>query len=224
MNVEHKKKTDPAMEMPKIDLKDVNIGNALQQFISILKLDKKVMEAVAKNEKGGAAAVLFLVVGAVAGPLSGFIFGTRLGPIVVRTELGATLVSAVFGVAVAALTIFITSLVATRLFKGKGTFAEFFRVLGLVYGAYVLNIIGGLLPTLAPIVTLVVAIWVLVVSFVAIKEIFKLDDTNAVLTIIVTVVAYMILIALAGSIMLSIGLSTGSSMGVLDYSNISLSY
>jgi len=216
-----KKGTDPAMEMPKIDMKDVNVGNAFQQFVSIMKLDKKAIEAVAKNEKGGAVAGLFLLVGAIAGPLAGWLFGTRLGPIVVRSQLSEMLVGAVFAVVIAALTIFITTLVATRLFKGKGSFAEFFRVMGLVYGAYVLNILGGLVPALSPIIALVVAIWVLVVSYVAIKTVFKLDDTNAVLTIIVTVVAYLILGALVGSIMVSVGLS---SMAGMDYSNISVRY
>lgn len=224
MNVEHKKGTDPAMEMPKIDMKDVNIGNAFQQFIGILKLDKKVIESVAKSEKGGAAAALFLVVGAIAGPLSGWIFGTRLGPVLVRAELGTALVGAVFGVAVAVLTIFITSLVATRLFKGKGTFAELFSVMGLVYGVYVLNLIGGLLPALSPIIGLVVAVWFLVVTFVALKSIFKLDDTNAVLTIIVTIVAYAVLIALVGSIMVSMGMVAMGGLGGMDYSNISVRY
>lgn len=213
--------TDDSMKMPKMDMKDMNIGNAFQQFIGIVKLDKKVIEGVAKNEKGGAAAALFLLVGVAATPLLQAVIGIRVFNTVIRPDLTATLMGIVTALIAAALGFVVTTLVATKLFKGKGTLAEYFRVAGLAYGLNILSAIVVLVPGLVALVPLIVGIWGLVVGFVVLKTVFHLDNTNAVLTIVVTVVALMVVAAALGALGLTAAINQAPSM---DLSNISVSY
>ncbi len=211
--------TDDSLKMPKMDMKDMNVGNAFQQFLGILKLDKKVIEAVAKNQGGGPAAALFLLVGVALGPISQAIFGIRVFNAVIRPDISSVLVSIVGGLVAALLGFLVTTLVANRLFKGKGSFAEYFRVAGLAYGLSVLTVLSTFLPGLAALVGIVVALWGLVVGYVVIKNVFHLDDTNTVLTIIVTVVAIILIGAIVGSLGLAGGYGAGmSEMGSFDFS------
>ncbi|HLG25460.1 MAG TPA: Yip1 family protein [Candidatus Gracilibacteria bacterium] len=207
----------PEMKMPKMDMKDLNVGGAFQKFLGLLKLDKKVIEEVANDEKGGVSAALFLLVGVVAGPLVGWLVGVRVLGVTVRVDLGVMLGQVVFALVISVLTIFITTLVANKLFKGHGTFAQYFRVMGLANGLGVVNVVGSLMFSLAMIAGLVAGLWMLAIGFTAIKAVFKLDDTNAVLTIIVTVVAYVVLGAVVSALGFAgatAGLSSSSLSGV----------
>lgn len=214
----HKPGHDETMEMPKIDMKDVDLGGAFKQFVEILKLNKKVIEGVAGNAKAGASAAIFLLVGAAAAPLAQFIFGVRFLNVVYRPDIVHVLVQWLLAVVMAVGVIFVTTVVANKLFKGKGSFAGYFKVMGLMYGVNVLTAVGFLVPALAPLLGLVVGIWMLVVSFYAIQAVFKLDNTNTVLTMIVAVVAMVAIMAVIGS------LGYGAAYSTIDLSNISVRY
>jgi hypothetical protein len=208
MTEEHKK--DESIEMPKIDIKDVNLGNSFQKFLQIVKLDKKAIEDVSKDKKGATGALIFLVVGALASPLAMAIFGVTLFGITVRPAIGDVFIQAILAVIMAGLVIFITSLVAIKLFKGHGTFSEYFRIAGLTYGLNVIGIISFIIPSFGMLIGLLVGIWMLVINYIAIKIVFKLDDTNTVLTMIVTVVVFMLLSAIVAST--GFGVMSSSSM------------
>lgn len=211
---------DDSMKMPKMDMKDMNIGNAFQQFLGIMKLDKKVIAEVAANEKGGVAAALFLVVGVAVTPLLQAIMGIRVFNTVVRPDMTSTLMGIVGGLVAAVLGFVVTTLVATKLFKGKGTLASYFRVVGLAYGLNVLSAIGVLIPGLIALVPLLVGVWGLVVGYTVLKSVFHLDDANAVLTIIVTIVAIVVIMAILGALGLTAAVSQAPSF---DFNSISIS-
>ncbi len=209
---------DPSMEIPKIDMKDVDFGGAFKQFVEILKLNKKAIESVAGNAKGGAAAVVFLVAGAIAAPLGSLIFGYKFMNVVYRPEIVHVLIQAVLAAAMAVAVIFVTTIVANKLFKGKGSFADYFRVMGLAYGLNVLVLAGYAVPSLAPLIGLVVGVWGLVITFYALQLIFKLDNTNVILTIIVTIVAMVVLSGIVAS------LGYGAAYSSVDLSGLSMRY
>lgn len=213
--------TDDSMKMPKMDMKDMNVGNAFQQFLGIIRLDKKVIEQVAVNEKGGPAAALFLFVGVALTPLLQAIMGIRVFNTVIRPDMTSTLMTIVGALVAAALGFAVTTLVATKLFKGKGTFPGYFRVVGLAYGLNVLSAVGVLVPGLIALVPLIVGIWGLVVGYTVLKSVFHLDNTNAVLTIIVTVVAMFVIMAVLGALGLTAAINQAPN---IDFSDISISY
>ncbi len=218
--MEHQKPgNDPSMEIPKIDMKDVDFGGAFKQLVEVLKLNKKAIESVASNVKGGAAAAIFLVAGAIAAPLGSLLFGYKFMNVVYRPDIVTVLIQAALAVVMTVAVLFITTMVANKLFKGKGSFADYFRVMGLVYGLNVVAFLGVAVPSLTSLVSLIIGIWILVVTFYAIQTIFKLDNTNAILTIIVTVVATIVL----GAVIASLGYGVAGPSSV-DLSNISIRY
>lgn len=213
-------KQDDSLKMPEIDMKDVDFGNAFQQLLAILKLDKTMIKKVADNKKGGGTAALFLLIGTAVTPLAQMIFGVRLLNVTVRPDLVATLLSILSALIGIVLGYFVMTIVANKLFKGKGTFAQFFRVMGLVAGINVVMLLAVFVPGLGALLGVVVGIWGLVVGYTVLKTIFHLDNTNAILTIIVTVVAFFVI----NAILAAIGLTGAASQAGFDVSQISISY
>ena len=191
-------------EIPKVDLKGVTpdaLKGGFMDVVEILKMNKVKMDAVAgRDSEGITIALVYLAIGSVAAPLGGAIFG-YFG---FRTSILTALISAVVAVVMAAAVYYITNLVAVNLFKGKGTFPAYFRVMGY---ASLANVLG--LLSMVSILGTVAGIYVgLVINFIALQRIHKLDTTNAVLTIIVSVVAT----AIVGSVLAMVGLSAGAGM------------
>lgn len=179
-------------EIPKIDFKNINaaaLKSGFADVLAILKLDKAAMEKVAMRDgEGISMALVYLAIGAVAPALGGVILGYTFLGATIRTDIVPGLIGALVSLVMAAVVIYVTSLVAEKLFKGKGKFPEFFRVLGY---ASLIKVVGFL--TIIPLLGTIAAIWLLVVSYMALTVVHKLDSTNAVLTIIVTIVAMVLL-------------------------------
>lgn len=212
---------DDPLKMPNIDMKDVDVGNAWQQFLGIIKLDKKVIESVAGNKKSDTVAGIFLLIGVVAVPLAHAVFGMNVFGGLVRIGFTAMLTSMLGMLISVVLSLLVATFVAVRLFHGKGSFVQLYRVLGLAYALNVLNVLGVLLAGLGVFVSLIVMVWMLLIIFHALKYVFHLDDTNAVLTIVITVVSFLLL----GQILLSLGFPMGSSyLMTVDFNRISITY
>lgn len=191
-------------EIPKVDLKGVTpdaLKGGFMDVVEILKMNKVKMDAVAgRDSEGITISLVYLAIGAIAAPVGGAIFG-YFG---FRTSIVSALISAVVSVVLAAAVYYITNIVAVNLFKGKGSFPAYFRVMGY---ASLANVLG--LLTMVSILGTVAGLYVgLVINFIALQRIHKLDTTNAVLTIIVSVVATAIL----GSVLAMVGLSAGVGM------------
>jgi len=212
--------TDESLKVPKMDMKDVNIGNAFQQFVGIMKLDKKVIQSVSASPKGFTVAALFLLVGVSAGPIMQAIFGYNFLGIVVHPSISATIVSIVIALAMAVVGIFVTTLVATKMFNGKGTFAQYFNVVGLAYGLQVVTVVSTILPGFTMLVAFALAIWGLVVGYVVVKEVFKLDNANTVLTLIVTFISILVVSAVLASVFLAMGLSSAMNAASVNVGDI----
>ena len=207
--------------IPKVDLKGVTpdaLKGGFSDVIEILKLNRSKIDAVAARESEGITmALIYLAIGSFGAPLGGAILGYNVLGVTFRTPPLNALIGGVIATVMAALVIYITSLVAERLFKGKGKFPQFFRVMGY---AYLVSVVG--IVTMLPFLGSIAGIWVLVVDFVALQQVHKLDATNSVLTIIVTIVAFVLLTFLIAS--LGMSAMMGGMMGGLGGSPVSINY
>ncbi len=189
-------------EIPKVNLKGVTpaaLKGGFMDVVEILKMNKAKMETVAGREAEGInMALVYLAIGSIAAPIGGMIFGYGFGNLTYRTPVVNGLIGAVISIVMAAVFIYVTNLVAVRLFKGKGNFPAFFRVMGY---ASLINVVSIL--TIVSLLGAVAGIWLLVVYFFALQVVHKLDATNTVLTIIVSVVV----MAIIGYLLALIGLS-----------------
>jgi hypothetical protein len=178
--------------MPKVDLKKASgaaLKGGLKDVIEILKLNKSRISAVAGRESEGiTVALVYLIIGAIGAPLGTAVFGVTFFGTRITTPILNALVNCVVAAVVGALVLYVTSFVAEKVFKGKGTFSQYFRVMGY---AYLLNVVGFL--TMIPFLGALASLYLLVVSFVALKEVHKLDSTNVVLTILVTIGVFIVL-------------------------------
>jgi hypothetical protein len=210
----HQSAHHEGLGLPKVDMKKVNkdsLKGGFSDFIEIMKLNKGRINAVAGRESEGiGVALVYLIVGAIGAPLGGAILGYSYFGIAVRVSLLNALVGAVLAAVVAAVVLYVTNLLAIRVFKGKGTFPQYFRVMGY---AYLLSFVGFL--TLVPVLGSLASIYILVVNFIALQEIHKLDATNSVLTILLTVAVFVLLSFVLASITATMGLGVISGVGMM---------
>jgi hypothetical protein len=107
---------------------------------------------------------------------------------------------------------FVMFFVGTRLFKGTATYGELLRTLGFAYSPGVLLVLR-FIPVLGGIIVLIVGIWRIVTGFFAIREALDLDTGNTIATIIVGFIAYLVVAAIVGLILASLGLGAAALTG-----------
>jgi len=199
-------------EVPKVDFKNVNpdsLKGGFGDILEILKLNKTAMEKVAHREgEGISLALVYLAVGAIGAPLGGAILGYTFLGVTVRTPIVNALIGAVLAIVMGALVFYVTSMVAEKMFHGSAKFPQYFRVMGY---ASLISVVGFL--TILPILSTIAAIWLLVVNYMALTHVHKLNSTNAVLSIIVTIVVFIALTAVvAGLGLTAAGVGTGTAI------------
>ena len=86
----------------------------------------------------------------------------------------------------------VTYLVGTKIFEGEATWGELLRTLGFAKAPGVLFAIG-ILPLIGTGVSLVVAIWMLVTAFVAIRQALDIGNGKTLLTVLVGAGVYSVL-------------------------------
>jgi len=104
--------------------------------------------------------------------------------------------------------------VGTRLMGGTATYGELLRTLGFAESPGVLFILG-IIPVLGPIIRAVAGIWVLVTSFIAIRQALDLDNGKTAITIVIGVVALIVVYTIIGIILgliFGIGVLVGSAL------------
>jgi hypothetical protein len=181
-------------EIPPIDLKKVNkkeLQAGISDVIGILKLDKTRINAVADRESEGInIALVYIFAASVVASVGQVLFmysnlGSAFGGVLLRALVGGVIMGVM-----SALVIYVSHMVAARLFKGKSSLPRYFRVMGYASLIGVLGFIsalGGL-----------ASIYLLVVNFMVLQELHKLDTTNAVLVILVTIGVFMVLSYILG--------------------------
>lgn len=182
--------------LPKLDFHGVNmksLQNGLKDIWAILRLDRaKIKEVAGRESEGIGLAFVYLVIGGIATSLGGLIFGYTL-PILgtVRLSPVNALLGAVVSVAVQLIGFYLADLIANRFFQGKGHFAALMRVMGY---ASLIMVVG--VCTFFPLLGVIASIWLVVVYFVVLRELYQLSNVNVILVIILTGIAVAILFSI----------------------------
>jgi len=156
------------------------------------------------------AVVTFLV--QLASLASSDVFGWLLGAIA----------STVFGVAAFAVGAFAISWVGRALFNADVTFEELVRTLGLAYVWRVIGVIGilGVVPVLncllAPI--LILSVFAMLAAWlIAAKEALDLEWVETIVTVVIGLVVYIVVMAIAGAILGLLGLGAATALSVFGF-------
>src|SRR5438105_15784923 len=97
---------------------------------------------------------------------------------------------------------------------GTATYGELLRTLGFAESPGVLFILG-IIPGLGGIIRALAGIWVLITSFIAIRQALDIDNGKTVITIVLGVVALIVvyaIIALILGLIFGLGVLVGSAL------------
>jgi len=177
------------------------IVKAFNDGVAVLKLDKAKMSALAVDANATKVGIAILLVPFVLNCILSAVLSGGFFFLYFRILLVSTLVS--FG------SIFALGFVAQSIFHSKGSLIGLFRIVshaGILMILTVLPFLLGFLGSfnvfnLSGLISLGASLWVLVVVYHALIHHFKMTAQNAVLTIVISVVAVAILQSLLGRIL-----------------------
>ncbi len=166
-------------------------ASIVDRMIRAAKLEPHVYEEVEHDQSATGQAMLVVVLGAVAagiGALSGGVVGLIVG-----------VVAGLIGWAVYA---FIAYWVGTKIFKGpqtEATWGQLLRTLGFASSPRVLLVLG-IIPVVGLLIGLVVFIWMLITTVVAIRQALDFDTGRAIATAVVSWLALLVVYVIVGVI------------------------
>ena len=174
----------------------------IQDGIDILKLNKAKMAHVAGDKDATMWAFVILAVPFVANVILALLQTTLF----LSLQVKLLLVPLVSVVAV----IFLMSFVAQKIFHAKGDHMAFFRVIahaGLIMWVAIVPFVLGLLGvtdvySIFNLVNLFAGAWMLVVTYHVLIDYYRLNQQNAIITIVLGVVGAAILQSLLGRILI----------------------
>lgn len=169
-------------------------SSIVNRMMRAARLEVPLYEEVEADLTATKQALLVVVMVALASgigaAIAASIGGASAGGLIGRLVSG--LLTALIGWAVWSYVVFF---VGTRFFGGTATYGELLRTLGFAESPSVLLILS-FIPVIGGILSVVVAIWTIVTSFVATRQALDIDNTKTFFTILIGAVALGIVIAI----------------------------
>lgn len=159
------------------------------EFVEIFKLNESVIKKVAGDKHMGFCALVSVIIGALSGPVINVFMLSHLNVMLSGFYFSSLFFLVFFQVFIVILGMAITTLIAVKLFNGSGDFSGIFRVLGLAYGVFAVNLVFLIFPFLLGLSNFILNIWFFIVSFVVVRVVFGLSNLNTFLTILVPLVS-----------------------------------
>src|ERR1700704_6213237 len=160
-------------------------SSIVNRMMRAARLEVPLYEEVEADLTATNQALLVVVIVAVASGIGSGIAGGS-GGVVGRLIFG--LLTALLGWAVWS---YVVYFVGTRFFGGTATYGELLRTLGFAESPSVLLILS-FIPVVGGILSLVVAVWTIVSSFIATRQALDIDNTKTFFTIVIGAVALII--------------------------------
>jgi len=163
-------------------------ASAIERAIGVARFDPQAYEAVEHDEAATGTALAIVVLASIA---------NGIGSLRDTGILGA-IVGAIFAVIGFVLYAGIAYLIGAKVFataETRATWGQLLRTLGFAQAPGVLRVLG-IVPVIGPIIGFVVAVWILVASVIAIRQACDFSTGRAILTAIVSWIAYFIFVVL----------------------------
>ena len=174
------------------------MGSLPERMIGAMKGDARTFQEIEADPNALGQAITVIVIAGVAA-LIGNIF---------RAGIAAGILSMVLSLIGYAVWTVMIVLVGTKLLPEpttKASFAEGFRVIGFTASPGVFNILA-IIPFLGPLLSFLIAIWMLIISVIAVKEVLDYSSIGRALAVCAIVfVIYLVLYALIVLPMLFVG-------------------
>ena len=177
------------------------------------KLENALYEEVEANTTLTGQAITVVIIVAIAGAIGGIlsaVFGGDAGVGAIIGGLIGPAVSALIGYFVWAG----VSLVVGKALGGTADYGEMLRAIGFANSPNVLAILS-FIPVLGGLIAFIGAIWALVAGIVALRQALDFTTGKAIVTAIIGWIALMIIFAIVGAIMATLGLAGAATLGML---------
>jgi hypothetical protein len=189
----------------------MDFNRMINGMIRAIRLDKTFFEEVehdtSYNQDALGVVILVSLIGAIGNFLGSLITGRGF-----FAAIGGLIAGIVMAVLGYFLWVFVAHWVGTSFFKGSGERGEVQRAFGFAYSPQILNILS-FIPCVGWLISLVAWVWSVAAGFVAIRQSLDQDDTNALLTVIVSAVVVFIVLAVLGAIFAAMGLGVAAVTG-----------
>ncbi len=186
------------------NLSGIDWKKEVMDAIEILKLNKTKMHEVAGREKATTVGIVFIVIPQIVSVILSAILLSRY-----FSSWQFYLIPGLTSIISPFLLIYAFHLAATQVFKAKGELFPFFRVMSYISVITVLTPVVTLLTFvswglagLAGLVSLVAGIWMLIVAYHLLQDMYKLTNQNTVLSMIIGIVAVAIVTGIVNAIFL----------------------
>lgn len=182
-------------------------------MIRAMRLDKTFFEEVEHDTSYNRDALWVVILVSLVGSVGSFLGSLILGRSFF-SALGGMIVSIVLALLGYFLWVFVAHWIGTTLFKGTGERGEVQRAFGFAYAPQILNILS-FIPCVGGLISLVAWAWSVVAGFIAIRQSMDQDNTNALLTVIVSAVVVFVVIAVVSGIFAAMGFGVAAISGAL---------
>ena len=170
----------------------LHLKSEFERAFKIATFDPHMMAEVAKEKAALPLAILFIVLASFAGALGAYVFPLEYGLVIYQPTAVEALWNGVSAMIWIFSALFILHLIANGIFKAKGSFHPFLRVVG--YG-YVIGLLHFF-----PILSVLVGLWGLVLVFVILKNVKKLSTKKAAFSLLLLIIILGIFFTLHESI------------------------
>jgi hypothetical protein len=176
----------------------MDFNRIMNGMLRAMRLDKTFFEEVehdpSYNQDALAVVILVSLVGAIGGFLGRLIAGAGFLSAVFNLIVGVIL--AIVGYF---LWVYVAHYIGTRFFKGQGDVGEVQRTFGFAYSPQILNILA-FIPCLGGFIGLIAWLWSAVAGYIAIRQSLDQDDTNALLTVVVSAIVVIVITLIISAI------------------------
>ena len=188
-------------------------GSIVDRAVRAARLDINTYEEVEADVGATSQALTVVAITSIASGIGGAI-GAAMHPVANRpaAPVGGFIAGILTDLIGWAVWAWVMYFVGTRFFKGQATWGEVLRTTGFAYAPGILLILQ-FVPFLGGLIGLIVAIWRLVTSFIAVRQALDISNGATVATIVVGFIGFIIVAAVVGTILALIGLGTGALLG-----------
>jgi hypothetical protein len=191
----------------------MDFNRMINGIIRAIKLDATFYEEVEQDPSYNQDSLMVVILASLLGGLGGLI-GTAMAGDILKAII-AFIVAVILTLIGFFLWVWVATLVGTRLFKGTGQFDNVKRAMGFAYAPQLLNILS-FIPCLGGIIALVAWVLSVIAGVKAVRQSLNQDNTNAILTVIVSAIVVFLVIAAIGAVLAAIGIGAAAVTGALS--------
>lgn len=191
----------------------MDFNRMIQGIIRAVKLDATFYEEVEQDPSYNQDSLMVVILASLLGGLGGLISMAMSGEIF--GAIIAFIVAVVLTLLGFFLWVWVATFVGTRFFKGTGQFDNVKRAMGFSYAPQLLNILS-FIPCLGGIIALVAWALTIVAGVKAVRQSLNQDNTNAILTVVVSAVVVFIITAAIGAVLAMVGIGAAAVTGALS--------